>query len=139
MKKMMTNMKTLVVLLMAGAAVTSCSSDNEMDSLKAPAGKTYTMTVQATKGGDATTRALELGAEGKTLTATWTTTGNVYVKKDDTWATGSLKPQTAGASTTLKGTLDDIEIQANDELTLQFPKSGDITFRRTEGYAGRHC
>ena len=39
MKKMMTNMKTLVALLMAGAAVTSCSSDNEMDSPKAPAGR----------------------------------------------------------------------------------------------------
>ena len=35
MKKMMTNMKTLVALLIAGAAVTSCSSDTTMDSLKA--------------------------------------------------------------------------------------------------------
>lgn len=133
MKKMMTNMKTLVALLMAGAAVTSCSSDNEMDSLKAPAGKTYTMTVQATKGGDAMTRALELGAEGKTLTATWATTENVYVKKDDTWATGSLKPQTAGASTTLKGTLSGVTFKVNDVLTLQFPKSGDITYAGQKG------
>ena len=133
MKKMMTNMKTLVALLMAGAAVTSCSSDNEMDSLKAPAVKTYTMTVQATKGGDAMTRALELGAEGKTLTATWATTENVYVKKGDTWATGSLTPQTAGASTTLKGTLSDVTIAAKDVLTLQFPKSGDITYAGQKG------
>ena len=133
MKKMMTNMKTLVALLMAGAAVTSCSSDNEMDSLKAPAGKTYTMTVQATKGGDAMTRALELGAEGKTLTATWATTENVYVKKDDAWATGSLKPQTAGASTTLKGTLSGVTIEATNKITLQFPKSGDITYAGQKG------
>lgn len=132
MKKMMTNMKTLVALLMAGAAVTSCSSDNEMDSLKAPAGKTYTMTVQATKGGDATTRALADGGDG-TLTATWATTENVYVKKGDTWATGSLTPQTAGASTTLKGTLSGVTIAANDELTLQFPKSGDITYAGQKG------
>ena len=133
MKKMMTNMKTLVALLMAGAAVTSCSSDNEMDSLKAPAGKTYTMTVQATKGGDATTRALELGADGKTLTATWATTENVYVKKGDAWATGSLKPQTAGASTTLKGTLSGVTFAVDDVLTLQFPKSGDITYAGQKG------
>ena len=132
MKKMMTNMKTLVALLMAGAAVTSCSSDNEMDSLKAPAGKTYTMTVQATKGGDATTRALADGDDG-TLTATWATTENVYVKKGSDWATGSLTPQTAGASTTLKGTLSGVTFAANDVLTLQFPKSGDITYAGQKG------
>ena len=132
MKKMMTNMKTLVALLMAGAAVTSCSSDNEMDSLKAPAGKTYTMTVQATKGGDATTRALADGGDG-TLTATWATTENVYVKKGSDWATGSLTPQTAGTSTTLKGTLSGVTIAANDVLTLQFPKSGDITYAGQKG------
>ncbi len=132
MKKMMTNMKTLVALLMAGAAVTSCSSDNEMDSPKAPAGKTYTMTVQATKGGDATTRALADGGDG-TLTATWATTENVYVKKDDTWATGTLTPQTAGASTTLKGTLSGVTFAADDVLTLQFPKSGDITYAGQNG------
>lgn len=132
MKKMMTNMKTLVALLMAGVAVTSCSSDNEMDSLKAPAGKTYTMTVQATKGGDATTRALADGGDG-TLTATWATTENVYVKKDDTWATGTLQPQADGATATLKGELSGVTIAANDVLTLQFPKSGDITYAGQKG------
>lgn len=132
MKKMMTNMKTLVALLMAGAAVTSCSSDNEMDSPKAPAGKTYTMTVQATKGGDATTRALADGGDG-TLTATWATTENVYVKKDATWATGSLKPQADGATATLKGELSGVTIDAGDKLTMQFPKSGDITYAGQKG------
>lgn len=127
MKKMMTNMKTLVALLMAGAAFTSCSSDNEMDSPKASAVKTYTMTVQATKGGDATTRALADGGDG-TLTATWATTENVYVKKVDTWATGSLKPQADGATATLKGTLSDVTIAANDVLTLQFPRSGALDY-----------
>lgn len=131
MKKMMTNMKTLVALLMAGAAVTSCSSDNEMDSPKASAVKTYTMTVQATKGGDATTRALADG--GTTLTATWATTENVYVKKGSDWATGTLTPQTAGASTTLKGTLSGVTFAADDLLTLQFPKSGDITYAGQNG------
>lgn len=127
MKKMMTNMKTLVALLMAGAAVTSCSSDNEMDSLKAPAGKTYTMTVQATKGGDATTRALADGGDG-TLTATWATTENVYVKKVDTWATGTLQPQADGATATLKGTLSGVTFAADDVLTLQFPRSGALDY-----------
>jgi hypothetical protein len=131
MKKMMTNMKTLVALLMAGAAVTSCSSDNEMDSPKAPAVKTYTMTVQATKGGDATTRALT--DAGSTLTATWATTENVYVMKGSGWANGSLKPQADGATATLKGELSGVTIAANDVLTLQFPKSGDITYAGQKG------
>ncbi len=131
MKKMMTNMKTLVALLMAGAAVTSCSSDNEMDSPKAPAGKTYTMTVQATKGGDATTRALT--DAGSTLTATWATTENVYVKKDDTWATGTLQPQAEGATATLKGELSGVTIDAGDKLTMQFPKSGVFTYAGQKG------
>ena len=134
MKKMMTNMKTLVALLMASAAVTSCSSDDTIadQPVQQPVGpQVYTMTVEATKGGDATTRALT--DAGSTLTATWATTENVYVKKVDTWATGSLTPQTAGASTTLKGTLSGVTFVADDVLTLQFPKSGDITYAGQKG------
>jgi hypothetical protein len=82
--------------------------------------------VNASKGDGAQTRALDL--TGKTLTASWATTENVYVKKDETWATGSLQPETAGTTATLKGSLTGISIEANDNLTLQFPKSGDITY-----------
>ena len=130
MKTMKKQMMTLAAVLMAGAAVTSCSSDNEMDSPKAPAAKTYTMTVSATKGGDET-RALNL--DGNKLNATWATTENVYVKKGDAWANGSLQPQADGASTTLKGTLSGVTFAANDVLTLQFPKSGDITYAGQKG------
>ena len=125
MKTMKKQMMTLAAVLMAGAAVTSCSSDNEMDSLKAPAVKTYTMTVSATKGGDET-RALNL--DGNTLNATWATTENVYVKKGGTWATGTLQPQAAGATATLKGTLSGVTIGASDEITLQFPRSGALDY-----------
>ena len=118
------NILSMAALLMASAAVfTACSSDDNITSEQPanPTGK-YTMTVQASKGGDATTRALSL--EGKTLNATWATTENVYVKKGDTWADGSLQPQAAGATATLKGELSGIGIAASDVLTLQFPKSG---------------
>ena len=85
------------------------------------------MTVNASKGGDAaTTRALTL--DGKTLNASWATTENIYVKKGDTWATGSLKPQADGTTATLKGTLTGITINAGDELTLQFPRSGALDY-----------
>ena len=119
MKKMMTNMKTLVALLMAGAAVTSCSSDNEMDSPKAPAAKTYTMTVQATKGGDAMTRALADG--GTTLTATWSVDDVVEVWSEDGTTTkyGELTAATAGASTTLTGTLTTAPTD-QETLTLKY-------------------
>jgi len=119
MKKMMTNMKTLVALLMAGAAVTSCSSDNEMDSPKAPAGKTYTMTVQATKGDDATTRALADG--GTTLTSTWSKDDVVEVWSEDGTTTkyGELTATAAGASTTLTGALTTAPTD-QETLTLKY-------------------
>ena len=129
MKKFITDIRTLAALLMAGAAFTACSSsdDNIIDEQPVnPAQKTYTLTVNASKGDGAQTRALDL--TGKTLTASWATTENVYVKKGSNWATGSLQPETAGTTATLKGSLTDISIEANDNLTLQFPKSGDITY-----------
>ena len=118
------NILSMAALLMASAAVfTACSSDDNITGEQPanPTGK-YTMTVNASKGGDATTRALSL--EGKTLNATWAITENVYVKKGSNWATGSLKPQADGATATLKGELSGVTIAAGDELTLQFPKSG---------------
>ena len=127
MKKMMTNIRTLTALLIASATFAACSSDdNAID--QQPAGQqVYTMTVNAQKGGDAaTTRALTLS--GKTLNATWATTENIYVKKGETWATGSLQPQAGGATATLKGTLSGIEINASDVLTLQFPRSGALDY-----------
>ena len=104
----MTNIKPLVALLVAGAAFTACSSSEE-SIIEQPVNptepKTYTMTVQATKGGasreqngtrsssaeaqpalgearggdEAMTRALSL--DGKTLNATWDGTEKVKVYK----------------------------------------------------------
>ena len=130
MKKMMTNIRTLAAMLIASATFAACSSDdNTID--QQPAGqKVYTMTVNAQKGGEggdaATTRALTL--DGKTLNASWATTENIYVKKGETWATGSLNPQADGTTATLKGTLTGITINAGDELTLQFPRSGALDY-----------
>ena len=112
-------------LLMASATFIACSGDDDVaEQPQQPANPTgtYTMTIEASKDGEATTRALTLS--GKTLNATWATSENVYVKKGSTWATGSLQPQTDGATATLKGTLSGISIEADDELTLQFPRSG---------------
>ena len=86
MKKYLNSILSMAALLMASATVfTACSNDDDIigEQPAASSQQTYTMTINASKGGDATTRALSL--EGKTLNATWATTENVYVKKGDTW------------------------------------------------------
>ena len=128
------NILSMAALLMASATVfTGCSNDdNIIDEQPAVTSQqTYTMTIEASKGGDGTTtRALSIDDSGakNVLNATWATSEKVYVKKGSTWATGSLQPEADGATATLKGTLSGIEIAADDVLTLQFPKSGAISY-----------
>ena len=76
MKKNIFNIKTLAALLMAGAAFTACSIEDDFikEQPVSPTQK-YTMTVNALKGIDATTRALSLS--GKTLSAQWAATDEV--------------------------------------------------------------
>ena len=132
---MIKDIRTLAALVIASATIAACSSENGIfDNQPAQsAGKqVYTLAVDASKGDDAAaTRALVL--DGNTLSATWATTENIYVKKGSTWATGSLKPDANGATATLKGSLTGIDFGAGDNLTLQFPKSGDITYAGQKG------
>ena len=115
------------------AALAACSGDD--DQLVAfegsPLEKEYTLSVETAKGIGVTTRALT--QSGSTLTASWATTDHVYVQKGGTWATGSLQPQAAGATATLKGSLTGIAINASDVLTLQFPKSGTPDYSGQKG------
>ena len=54
---------TLAALLVAGAAITACTSDDFADEALAPQqGKTYTLSVNATKGADTRTLVEEEGA-----------------------------------------------------------------------------
>ena len=134
MKKFMTNIKTLAALLIAGAAMTACSSSDDNIANEQPvnpAAQKYIMTVNALKGDGDATRALTL--DGSTLNASWATTENVYVKKGTNWVTGSLQPQTAGATANLTGVLSGTVIAAGDGLTLQFPKKSAITFEGQKG------
>ena len=68
MKKFITDIKTLAALLMAGAAFTACSSDDNI--IEQPQNPTepqvYTMVIKASKGGDTTTRALKPGTDSET-------------------------------------------------------------------------
>lgn len=125
------------VLLTIGLALTACSSD---DSNTEQVYRTYTMTIDATKGANeaasrATTRALTL--DGSTLNASWATTERVYVQgkklSDNSyfWFEGSLQPHSAGTTTQLNGVISlptgfsisiDEAIGIPHTLTLQFPR-----------------
>lgn len=134
MKKFITDIKSLATLLMAGAALAACSGDdNIVEELPAnPAQHTYTMTIEATKGGDAaTTRALAL--DGKTLNATWETSNEVkaYNHTQSSAFTGSLKPQSDGASATLTGSLTG-SVAVNDIIYLLWP-SVDADYTEQDG------
>ena len=134
MKKMMTSIKTLAALLMASATVfTACSSDDNVTGEQPanPTGK-YTMTIEATKGGDAaTTRALAL--DGKTLNATWQTSDEVAVYNYTQKAAleGYLSPQSDGASATLTGSLTG-SVAVDDIIFLRWP-SVDADYTGQDG------
>ena len=75
---------SLVALLMAGVALAACSSDDEILSdqpVNPTESQVYTMTIQATKGGDATTRGLSLN--GKILNVKWNEGEEVYVVQQE--------------------------------------------------------
>lgn len=119
MKKNLKSILMLAALLMAGAATTSCSNDEEVNE---PAVKTYHMSINVTKGSDALTRALSL--DGTTLNASWATGDEVYVyNKADMTGYGYLEAQSDGASTTLDGTLTG-SISVGDMIALFYPYPG---------------
>lgn len=143
MKKFMTDIKTLAALLMAGAAFTACSSsdDSIIDEQPVnPAKQTYTLTVKASKGGDATTRALTLTGEGnKTLKAYWDGTETVTVKEGDTpLGTLTVTPDaTDNTQATLSGELD--VAPSGTALTLELFSDAYNSQDGTLDYIASHC
>lgn len=125
------------MLLLAGLALAACSSD---DNNIEPVYRTFTMTIDATKGANeaavrANTRALTL--DGSTLNASWATSEHVYVQgkllsNEYFWFEGSIQPQSAGTTTRLNGTISlpigwsyssiDAAIGNPNYVTLQFPR-----------------
>ena len=101
MKKMISNIKFLAALLMVGTAFAACSSSDDSIAEQQPvnptAPKTYTMTIQATKGDAAATRGLSLN--GKTLNVKWNAGEEVIVAQDET-TIGTLTAQASSSGTT---------------------------------------
>lgn len=134
MKKYTSIICTMAVLLMA-AAVTfvSCAKDEE----PAVSGKTYTMTVNASKGAPATK---DLSLDGTTLTASWKAGEEVTVYNESKSAalTGTLVAQSDGSSTTLKGELTGT-IEPDDVLTLKFCSNSYNSQDGTLEYIAANC
>ena len=123
MKKYFSNIFALAALLMAGAAFTACSSDDS--SIEQPANpvgeKTYTLTINASKGANASTRALKLETSGA-LTAYWENGDvlTVFNVKKNAALTGSLTAKNAnGGTATFSGALTGT-IEKDDVLTLSY-------------------
>lgn len=144
----MKTIKTLCVLLLTGAFITGCSNDDNTENTP-KAIRTYTLSVNATKGDDvANTRALTL--EGQRLNATWAIGEHVYVRgtlasPGEFWFKGSIQPESAGKSTRLNGEItvpDDwafTTIQdAIDNHVIGYPLKLDLRFPRQElDYSGQ--
>ena len=124
MKKIMTNIKTLAALLMAGAAFAACSSSDDSIAEQQPANptepQTYTMTVQATKGDAAATRGLSL--DGKTLNVKWNEGEEVVVVQmvgTTNTTLGTLKAKASNDGvTTLTGELVGLQTDAQLKFYL---------------------
>ena len=116
------DIRTLAALLIASATFVACSNDESLLN-EQPVNPTqkYTMTVNASKGDNVTTRALSLS--GKTLSAKWAATDGVAVLKEDWSATlGTLTAAASETNTTsLTGDLDAAPT-AGDNLKLLFPR-----------------
>lgn len=112
---MKTTIKTLCGLL-AILAFTACSSNTD-ETVNTP--QFWHVTLTATMG-DATTRALSEG-ENNAITASFAENDQVVVvDADGTTIVGTLKAQSAGASTTLSGTLNATSLIDGEVVTLRY-------------------
>lgn len=121
MKQILKHIINTSVLFLTGIVLAGCSSsDAPIEQPINPTGK-YVMTVNASKGSDATTRALTIGgSSGKKLIAYWDGTEKVTVKEGAT-TLGTLTTITPDATDNTKaklsGTLD--KAPSGTSLTLE--------------------
>ncbi len=101
------------------AALVSCNKENPTDTAVPAGGKTYTLSVNASK---LATKALE--EAGKNINATWGASDVVKVcKNGSATAIGTLTPLTTGsADASLTGTVTLTGVSVGDKLDLIFPR-----------------
>ena len=130
---MISSIKTLAIQLMVGVAFAACSSSDD-SIIEQPVNptepKTYTMTVQATKGDAAGTRGLSL--DGNTLNVKWNEGEKVVVMQDDDelgTLTATPDPNDP-TKATLTGELDELDPEEDIEFHLH---SASYDYSRQSG------
>ena len=127
--KTTTIVKTSFFLLLAGGLFTACSSDDDgaKQTNVMEAGKTYTLTVTASKGSDeaAAKERRALTMDNGTIRATWAKKEQVFYRDRD-WNlqySGYLKPQSEGKTVLLNGTISSsADLVLPIDIKLIFPK-----------------
>ena len=122
MKKSIFLKISAIIFLMAGVVFCSCSNSNDepIEPVGPVGPKTYTLSIEASKGGSAETRVLTPG--DNSLVSTWETSDKVYVtKSEESSSCGLLQPQSSGATATLSGKITGTFAQG-DVLTFQYPQ-----------------
>lgn len=120
-------------------AFTACSSSDdsiaEEPTPAQPANGKYTLTVNASKGDNAMTRALDL--DDNTLNALWAEGEQVYVYEGEAAGEISIGTLVAtnvnGASCTLTGDIELNNLHKNDKLYLQYKGSATIGYAPQDG------
>ena len=127
---------SLAALLIASVTFVACSSDDE--GIEQPTNGKYTMTIQASKSSDTTTRALEIGRNStntkNVLNAYWGASDVVKVinKSTETLLGGSLTAKTTGSATaTLQGEITG-SVATGNILYLVFPNT-NFSFEGQDG------
>ena len=135
-------MVAAVVAGMAACSKEADSADGSAPSTETPT--TYALTVEATRDVDDATRALELGAEGKSLNAIWTRGDIVTVYLGDGEAAQSIGTLNVhdisvdGRTCTLEGTLTKMP-NINDVLTLKYELGNYGSQRGTLDFIAQKC
>ncbi|MBO7589186.1 MAG: hypothetical protein J6T18_07170 [Bacteroidaceae bacterium] len=134
MKKNLSNSMILAALLAAGAALTACSDNDDLKEQQSQV-TIYKLSITASKGSDAITRALT-GGDGSPLVAEWKTGEKVYVQVGGTILDGYLEAMNDGVTTVLEGVVTTVEGSGtlNDgvELNLIYPNP-DVDYTGQNG------
>ena len=140
-KSMISSIKTLAALLMAGAAFAACSSSDD-SIIEQPVNptepKTYTMTIRASKGDDTTTRGLYFadGEGKKNLQVNWNGKEKVRVVQDGQ-VIGTLSAAMSngenGHMTTLTGTVTGFQVNQAVGFYLLADEDGKMDYTGQKG------
>ena len=156
MKRVLTSIQAMGILLFAVVIITACSNDDNIldePTITEETPKSYTLTVEASKGENAThgsnapRRALSL--DGKTLNATWaageevrvySVTGEGVEEMESVNPVGTLTAQGNGATTTLTGSFNEGYFPTvGAKLRLKFCSANYTGQKGTLAYIAANC